>query len=153
MNAKRPLHPLASVVTMLLLLVLQMTQMTASASAQGNDPMRPAGYQSAVSAIESGVQTVIIRDGGKSAAVINGEYVALGGKVGDKKVTAITESAVTLHGAGGSEVLKVMSAIDKVPVKSPNKAAKISRDKGQQHGGAQRTKTHWTERPERIPDK
>jgi hypothetical protein len=67
--------------------------------------------------VESGVQTVILRPGSKSAAVINGQYVEVGGKLGDKRVTKITESEVVLTGAGGREVLKVTPAIEKMPAK------------------------------------
>lgn len=67
---------------------------------------------------ESGVQTVILRPGGrKSAAVINGQYVEVGGMVGDKRVLKITESEVVLNGESGREVIKVMPAIEKIPVK------------------------------------
>ena len=68
-------------------------------------------------AVESGVQTVILRPKGKSAAVINGQYVELGGKLGDKRVTKISESEVVLTGEGGREVIKVTPAIEKVPAK------------------------------------
>ena len=67
---------------------------------------------------ESGVQTVILRPGGrKSAAVINGQYVEVGGMVGDKRVLKITESEVVLNGESGREVIRVMPAIEKMPVK------------------------------------
>jgi hypothetical protein len=72
---------------------------------------------SAAAPVESGVQTVILRRGGKSAAVINGQYVEVGGMVGDKKVLKITESEVVLKGESGREVIKVTPAIEKVPAK------------------------------------
>jgi hypothetical protein len=91
--------------------------------AQVQDPTRPAGALltpeggSAAAPVESGVQTVILRRGGKSAAVINGQYVEVGGMVGDKKVLKITESEVVLKGESGREVIKVTPAIEKVPAK------------------------------------
>ena len=94
----------------------------AVAGAQVPDPTRPAAAVLAPEAAgslatpaESGVQTVILRPGGKSAAVINGKYVSVGGMVGDKRVQKISESEVILKGPGGREVIKVMPAIEKVP--------------------------------------
>lgn len=108
---------------------------TGTAQAQVSDPTRPAGNQVAaetsggVSApVESGVQTVILRSGGKSAAVINGQYVVVGGKFGDKRVLRITESEVVLKGESGREVIKVMPSIEKVPARKT--AAKTQRTTG-----------------------
>jgi peroxiredoxin len=78
--------------------------------------------------VESGVQTVILRPKGKSAAVINGQYVQVGDKLGDKKVVKIAESEVVLQGEGGREVMKVTPDIEKVPVKK--KAAAKRRTTG-----------------------
>jgi len=95
----------------------------ATALAQVPDPTRPAGALmtpetgSVAAPVESGVQTVILRPGGKSAAVINGQYVAVGDKLGDKRVVKISESEVVLKGESGREVIKVMPAIEKVPAK------------------------------------
>jgi hypothetical protein len=92
------------------------------AIAQVPDPTRPAAAVMAPEAagslampVESGVQTVILRPGGKSAAVINGKYVSVGDMVGDKRVQKISESEVVLKGPGGREIIKVMPAIEKVP--------------------------------------
>lgn len=92
------------------------------AAAQVPDPTRPPAAVMAPEAagslampVESGVQTVILRRGGKSAAVINGKYVSVGDMVGDKRVQKISESEVILKGPGGREVIKVMPAIEKVP--------------------------------------
>lgn len=88
-----------------------------AALAQVPDPTRPpdaeAAGSAAAAAADSGVQTVILRRGGKSAAVIDGQYVEIGGKVGDKRVLKISESEVVLKGPGGREVLKVTPAVDK----------------------------------------
>jgi len=108
---------------------------TGAVHAQVPDPTRPAGNQvtaegaSGVSApVESGVQTVILRPGGKSAAVINGQYVVVGGKFGDKRVLRITESEIVLKGEGGREVIKVMPSIEKTPARKT--AAKTQRTTG-----------------------
>jgi hypothetical protein len=97
---------------------------TGTALGQGPDPTRPAGSQvsaeggSGVSApVESGVQTVILRPGGKSAAVINGQYVVVGGTYGDKRVLRITESEIVLKGESGREVIKVMPSVEKTPAR------------------------------------
>lgn len=89
--------------------------------AQVPDPTRPpVGQDSADGAaapVDSGIQTVILRPGGKSAAVINGQYLRVGDKFGDKRVLKISESEVILKGESGREVLKVMPAIEKIPAK------------------------------------
>ena len=106
-----------------------------TAQAQVSDPTRPAGNAVApetsggVSApVEAGVQTVILRSGGKSAAVINGQYVVVGGKFGDKRVLRITESEVVLKGESGREVIKVMPSVEKSPTRKT--AAKAQRTTG-----------------------
>lgn len=110
------------------LLLLAGLVATATAHAQVPDPTRPAGALmpevagGAASPVESGVQTVILRPGGKSVAVINGQHVAVGGKLGDKRVVKITESEVVLKGESGREVIKVTPDIEKVPVKKTTAA-------------------------------
>lgn len=106
-----------------------------SLMAQVPDPMRPAADATAqdsaggvVASTEAGVQTVILRPGGKSAAVINGQYVEVGGKVGDKRVLKISESEIVLKGESGREVIKVMPAVQKVPARKT--AAADRRTKG-----------------------
>lgn len=90
--------------------------------AQTPDPTRPAAAMMtpepggvAATPVESGVQTVILRPGGKSAAVINGQYVSVGDMLGDKRVMKISESEVVLKGESGREIIKVTPAIEKVP--------------------------------------
>ncbi len=92
--------------------------------AQVPDPTRPPAALmtpetgSVAAPVESGVQTVILRHGRKSAAVINGQYVVVGGKFGDKRVVKISESEVVLQGESGREVIKVMPAIEKMPTRN-----------------------------------
>lgn len=93
------------------------------ALAQLPDPTRPpAGMMaqeaagSVAAPVESGMQTVIVRRKGKSGAVINGQYVELGGKLGDKRVVRISESEVVLQGEGGREVMRLTPSIEKTPV-------------------------------------
>jgi len=107
-----------------------------SGQAQVPDPTRPAGHAS-----ESGVQTVILRPGGKSGAVINGEYLEIGGRIGDRRVTNISENEVTLTSERGTEVLNVMSAIRKRPRSRPageKKAAEVAPESPNAKGHAAR---------------
>lgn len=108
----------------LLVLVLAGLIGAGAAQAQFMDPTRPAGVLltpemggGIAAPVESGIQTVILRPGGKSAAVINGQYVVVGGKFGGKRVLRITESEVVLKGESGREIIKVMPAIEKIPAK------------------------------------
>jgi hypothetical protein len=95
-----------------------------AAVAQVPDPTRPAVVVNpaevtagAAAPVESGVQTVILRRGGKSAAVINGQYVEVGGMLGEMRVLKISESEVILRGENGREVIKVTPEVQKVPAK------------------------------------
>ncbi len=88
--------------------------------AQFPDPTRPPAGQDGVEGaapVENGIQTVILRPGGKSAVVINGQYLRVGDKFGDKRVLKISESEVVLKGESGREVIKVTPAIEKIPAK------------------------------------
>lgn len=94
------------------------------ASGQVPDPTRPPAAMivepergSAAAAVEHGVQTVVLRSGGKSVAVINGKAVVVGDIVGDKRVLKISESEVVLQGGGGREVIRLIPAIEKVPAR------------------------------------
>jgi len=107
------------------------------ALAQVQDPTRPAGTLlmpegGAAAAAESGVQTVILRRGGRSAAVINGQYVEVGGMLGDRRVLKISESEVVLKGESGREVIKVTPAIEKMPTKKAAAKKAPAKDTAQQ---------------------
>lgn len=95
----------------------------AAALAQLPDPTRPPAAMivpdsanPSAQPVESGVQTIIVRQQGKSGAVIDGRYVEVGQMIGDRRIVKITESEVVLKGAAGREVLKAMPAIEKLPV-------------------------------------
>lgn len=99
---------------------LAMLAATVVAHAQGlADPTRPpAAVDSPApaaggSGAPTGLQTIIRRAGAKPAAVINGEYVVLGGRVGDARVVKIGEDSVTLKSAAGLETLKLMPGVEK----------------------------------------
>lgn len=84
------------------------------------------------SPVETGVQTVILRADGKSVAVINGQHVAVGSMLGDKRVLKITENEVVLKGQSGREVIKMIPAIEKMP------AQKTATNKQRTTGTAQK---------------
>lgn len=105
---------------------LMISNITAVSLAQVPDPTRPAGavpgmeVSTAAGAVERGAQVVIVRSKGqKSAAVVNGQYVEVGGKVDGKRVLKITESGVVLKGDGGREVIRITPAIEKTPTVKP----------------------------------
>ena len=109
----------------------------AAVHAQGADPTRPAGIVSgpatdagagASTPAETGVQTVIIRPGGKSSAVINGQHVVAGGKFGEKRVLKISETEIVLKGENGRETIKVTPSIEKTPARKT--AARTQRTTG-----------------------
>lgn len=52
-------------------------------------------------------------------AIIGGERVKLGGRVGDARVVSISESEVILRSAAGSETLRLYPQVDMKPAKSP----------------------------------
>jgi hypothetical protein len=75
----------------------------------------PAAAAGEAAAPGAGLQTIIRRRGAKPAAVINGEYVVLGGHIGEARVVRIGEDSVTLKSATGTEILKLAPGIDKAP--------------------------------------
>lgn len=82
------------------------------------DPTRPPiGIDADTAAIAapaaSGLQSIIHRPGGKSAAVINGQYVEQGGRVGDATLVRIGEDFVELRSATGRETLYLTPGIGK----------------------------------------
>jgi hypothetical protein len=92
------------------------------AGAQGlPDPTRPPalveGEPTAKTAAPSGLQSIIRRENGKSAAVINGKYVELDGKVGDATLTRINEDSVELRSASGRETMYLTPGVGKKKVK------------------------------------
>ena len=106
--------------------------------AQVPDPTRPPAQAmaaepgaGAVAAPAAGVHAVIVRPHGKSGAVISGQYVETGGKLGDKRIIRITESEVVLKGEGGREIIKLIPAAEKMPVvKSAASSASKRRSMG-----------------------
>lgn len=83
------------------------------------DPTRPpAAFGSPAAAADSGpepsnLQSIIRNNFGKPAAIINGEYVMLGGRVGDARLVKIGEDSVTLKSASGSETLMLIPGVER----------------------------------------
>ncbi|MBI4985573.1 MAG: hypothetical protein HZC24_09590 [Rhodocyclales bacterium] len=104
-----------------LALLAAMTVAQAQALADPTKP--PASIEKPVAAeaaeakpAPAGLQSVILRAGGKPAAIINGEYVVLGGRLGEARLVKISEDSVTLKSAAGRETLRLMPGVEKTPV-------------------------------------
>ena len=109
-----------------LLLALATLLLCDGAFAQAlRDPTRPPGNaEFAPGEAESGLQSIVRREGEKPRALINGELVSLGGKVGEARLVAINEDNVVLLDTGGHrETLKLTPGINKTPTKSKPSAS------------------------------
>jgi hypothetical protein len=91
-----------------------------AAHAQLADPTRPpaalggVGDPAGTAIFEfSGLQSVILRKGGKPAALINGSVIELGGKVGEARLIRVNEDSVVLRGPQGDETLRLIPAAEK----------------------------------------
>lgn len=99
-----------------------------TATAQVPDPTRPADTPLADGASAGtdnslGLQAIIRRPGkGRSTALIAGQTVHIGSKVGEQRVVKIAENEVTLQGDKGREVLRLTPAIQKTPAAKPRAA-------------------------------
>lgn len=99
------------------------------------DPTRPAD---AAAVAEGGggngrgVQMVIVPVNGQPpAALINGQYVKVGGLLDGKRVLKITENEVVMRGDGGAEVIKLTPAASKMS-SAKQKQRRVARD-GKKH--------------------
>jgi MSHA biogenesis protein MshK len=109
------------------------------ASAQAlPDPTRPpvivldaasAGASQAATPAPSGLQSIVRRPGGKSAAVINGVYVEMGGKVGDATLERVGEDSVDLRSTTGRETLYLTPGVGKKIASTDSSVAKRPRGK------------------------
>jgi len=110
-----------------------MALLSLPAWAQLADPTRPpaaavnaVSAQTQTQATPSGLQTIILgRDGQqRPAALINGEVVRLGGKVGDSRLVQVNADHVVLLGASGErETLHLTPAVKKVKKVGADKTA------------------------------
>ncbi len=111
------------------------------ASLQSPDPapgMDGAGAAGGVSGEAAGIglQSVIFRDGAKPMAIINGQVVSIGGRVGDATLVSLTESSATLQGPNGREVMYLTPTVEikhlkliKPAMLTPKKPKKKARHK------------------------
>lgn len=98
---------------------------SAAATAQLADPTRPPATAESAPAttgaaapVAGGLQSVILRKKGKPAALINGEIVELGGKVGESILVKVSEDAVVLKGPAGDETLRLIPSAEKRTARS-----------------------------------
>jgi hypothetical protein len=96
---------------------LLLLALAGAAQAEGlPDPTRPPVLvegEATAAAAPGGLQSIIRRDKGGAAAVINGQYVELGGKVGDARLERIGEDFVELRSASGREKMYLTPGIGK----------------------------------------
>lgn len=110
------------------LIVLLLAVANAAWAQAMRDPTQPPGAYSAAAGTLADdenlppetpvLNTIIRRHGAKPIAVINGETVALGGKVGDWRLVRIGESEAVLRGTDGKETLTLSPGVDKRPVRA-----------------------------------
>lgn len=107
-------------------LLALITGIAAPAMAQAlPDPTRPPGGIDAgtAEAADGGLQSIIRPSGAKPKALINGELVLLGGKVGESRLVAINADNVVLQNSDGSrDTLYLTPGISKKPSASRSKS-------------------------------
>jgi MSHA biogenesis protein MshK len=94
------------------------------------DPTRPPTFSEAPAAsapAPAGLQAVLLRPHGRSVAVINGQTVAVGEKVGEARLVSLTANEAVLSGPNGKEVLKLAPAVDKKQMPSTPPAAEAQK--------------------------
>lgn len=101
-------------------LVLALSALPAAAQALP-DPTRPAAGEhvaaGAPAARASVLQSVLVSEG-RRVAVIDGQLVPIGGRVGAYRLVSVEPTSVVLQGPGGSRTLRLLDGIGKLPVKS-----------------------------------
>jgi len=106
------------------LLAVGSTALCGVGQAQLPDPTRPPADVIAPVPVEgegeaaaqeagSGLQSVILRKVGRPAALINGQVVELGSKLGDARLVRVEEDFVVLVGPQGRETLRLTPEVDK----------------------------------------
>lgn len=111
--------------TPLVLVLFCCGQAMAQGSATVADPTRPPAAfsggvtvtgEAAADAGGSRLRSVKLPKRGKPSAVIDGKVVYLGGKIGDSKLTRITENEAVLTSQTGKETLYLTPDVSKKPV-------------------------------------
>jgi MSHA biogenesis protein MshK len=97
------------------------------------DPTRPApGMEVGAGAVASGVASgprlqMIKISPARRSAIIDGQEVTLGSRVGEMRVVKISEGEVVLKGKSETETLKLFSDVEKRPVAAQGATAKTAR--------------------------
>lgn len=93
------------------------------------DPTRPApGMDAGDGAASSGPRLQMIKiSPARRSAIVDGQEVTVGSRVGEMRVIRITEGAVVLKGKTGTETLKLFSDVEKRPVVAQGVTAKAVR--------------------------
>jgi MSHA biogenesis protein MshK len=100
------------------------------------DPTRPpagisAAQEQAATPKASGLQSVLISPA-RRAAIINGQTVVLGGKLGDSRLVEVSEAGVVLQGPSGRRELALFPDVglnkkDVAPVQKPTTPKRAAR--------------------------
>lgn len=102
------------------------------------DPTRPAiGAEGGVAAEAPAgprLQMIKISPAGRSA-IIDGQEVTVGSRVGDRRVVRISEGEVVLRGKNESETLKLFADVDKRPLAAPGHAGRTPGAKAHRPAG------------------
>ncbi|MDE2584904.1 MAG: hypothetical protein KGN39_05850 [Betaproteobacteria bacterium] len=103
--------PLKFLVTVALLIPL-----AAAAQAGFADPTRPGAatmMDGAASTAGPALQSVILPKGGRPVALVDGQEVRVGDKLGEGVVTFIGETQIKIKGPAGVEVLRLTPGVEK----------------------------------------
>lgn len=100
------------------ILIALITSIAAPASGQALlDPTRPpGGIEPGAEAVDNGLQSIIRPHSDKPKALINGELVSLGGKIGESRLVAVNADNVVLQNSDGSrDTLYLTPGVSKKP--------------------------------------
>jgi hypothetical protein len=112
--------------TLIFLFAQAALALSAQATAMRDPTQPPAAYQAGFRGAaedemampaERNLQSIIRRHGAKPLAMINGQTLAVGGKIDGWTLVRIGEAEVELKGPGGRETLMLSPAVDKQPAK------------------------------------
>ena len=123
---------MAARMKVLIAAMLALAPMLAGAEALP-DPTRPApgmdaGDGAATGGVASGPRLQMIKiSPTRSSAIVDGQEVTVGSRVGEMRVIRITEGEVVLKGKSETETLKLFSDVGKRPVAAQGATAKAAR--------------------------
>lgn len=107
----------------LLLVSAQALAQNAPSTAVGDPTQPPASFVAAPAAEGNGgtsgsrLRSIILpRNGGRPAAVIDGQVIRLGEKLGEARLIRLTETRAVLEGPAGKETLYLTPDVTKTPV-------------------------------------